>query len=165
MKKILLVVLAFVMILNLASCNLNIDTTKYPEAPETAEGINQESYNDNLEGLMGYFKDKGYVSGEPAKMSAELIGAKEGYRYQFTYNKAKIRVELYEYDLDNLNNMANDVLEGVKKSGKITVQNTSVDAVVSDNEKYLMIYTKDKDNDENIKREEEVINEFKAFKK
>lgn len=163
MKKILLIVLAFIMILNLASCN-SINTMKYAEAPSTVEDVSQDAYEDNLEGIMGYFKDKGYIAGDPTTMSAELIGAKEGYRYQFTYAKAKISVELYEYDLDNLSDVANEVLNGVKENGKVTVQDTSVDAVVSDNGKYLMIYTKDKDDDESIKREEEVINEFKSFK-
>lgn len=164
MRKILLIVLAFTMILNLASC-ASINTMKYAEAPATVENISQDAYEDNLEGLMGYFKDKGYIAGEPISMSAGLIGAKEGYRYQFIYSKAKISVELYEYDLNNLSDVANEVLNGVKENGKVTVQGTSVDAVVSDNGKYLMIYTKDKDDDESIQREEEVINEFRSFKK
>lgn len=165
MKKILLIVVALTMILNLTSCNLNVNTIKYPDAPETVEGVNQDSYEDNLSGLINYFKDKGYILGEPTKMSAELIGAKEGYRYHFKHAGVKVRVELYEYNLNELNDIANESLNGVRENGKITVQNTSIDAIISDNGKYLMIYTKDKDSDESIKREQEVINDFKAFKR
>ena len=161
MKRILLAVFAIVIILNLASCATQV----FPEAPATVEGVNQDSYEDNLSGLTSYFKDKGYVAGEPTKMSADLIGAKEGSKYQFAYAKAKVSVELYEYDLNNLSDTSNEVLNKVKESGKLTIQNTSVDALISDNGKYLMIYIKDKGNEENAKREQEVINDFKTFKK
>ena len=146
MKKILLIVVALTMILNLTSCNLNVNTIKYPDAPETVEGVKHDSYEDNLTGLTNYFKDKGYI-------------------LDFKHSGVKVRVELYEYNLNELNDIANESLNGVRENGKITVQNTSIDAIISDNGKYLMIYTKDKDSDESIKREQEVINDFKAFKR
>lgn len=71
---------------------------------------------------------------------------------------------MYEYDLDNLNNDAKQILQRVKEEGLITVQGTTVNGVVSDNGKYLMIYINDKDNEDTTQRKEEVIKDFKSYK-
>lgn len=164
MKKILLFVPLIVVIFSLSSCRVGTNTPNYADAPKTVDGVEQNSYEDNLSGLTSYFKDKGYVAGEPKKMSSALIGAKEGYRYEFKYENVRVRIELYEYDLDNLNNDAKQILQRVKEEGLITVQGTTVNGVVSDNGKYLMIYINDKDNEDTIQRKEEVIKDFKSYK-
>ena len=162
MKKILLLVFTITLAFSLTGCFFN--NVKLAEAGTTVDDVNQTSYENNLTGLSSYFKDKGFLAGDPTEMSAELIGAKAGLKYQFTYEGSKVKVELYEYDLDSTNDTANEFLETAKNEGKITVQNTTSNVTISNNGKYLMIYTKDKDNDENIKREEEVTASFKTYK-
>lgn len=164
MKKILLFISSIAVIFSLSSCRIGVNAPNYTDAPKTVNGIEQNSYEDNLSGLMAYFKDKGYVAGEPKKMSSALIGAKDGYRYEFKYEDIIVRIELYEYDLDNLNNDAKQILQRVKEEGLITVQGTTVDGFVSDNGKYLMVYTSNKESEEAAQRKEEVIKDFKSYK-
>lgn len=126
--------------------------------------VNQDNYEDNVNGLKKYFEDMGYVSSDPVKMSAQFIGAKEGYRYQFKYEKSDVTVELYEYDLDNLNSTANRVIDSVNSNGYFMMDKTQVDAYMSDNGRYMLIYSDNSKDEANVNRKDEVINNFKTFK-
>lgn len=105
-----------------------------------AEKISQENYSKNLKGLAEYFNDLGYIEndeGNTTEMQYKLIGAKAGNRYV----KGTASVELYEFDTKNLNDTAKAVIESVKNEGKFTLYDKETEAYLSDNEKYLMIYT------------------------
>lgn len=107
---------------------------------QTEKKINRESYDKSLEGLAEYFNDLGYISNEKdktAKMEAKLIGAKKGNRY--SYNTA--RVELYVFDTKNPNETADTVIDSVERDGSFTLYDKKIEAFLSDNRKYLMIYT------------------------
>ena len=100
-------------------------------------------------------------------MDASLIVAKEGRKY----TKKNIKIELYVYDTNNLNDTANQIIESVKNNGEFVILDLpAVKAYLSDNGKYLMIYSDDsikKDNPNteaaNYKAREEVIEKFKSF--
>ena len=104
-------------------------------------------------------------------MDASLIGAKEGKKFVTAYGGKAITIELYEYDLKNLNDTAKTVIESVKNSGEFTILDLpSVKAYLSNNGRYIMVYTDasiddatpDKESD-NYKHREEVIKNFKSF--
>ena len=160
----------------------NTATTRATEATgnvATVDEIDAKNFSDNLQGLSEYFAKKEYITTKDGKidestvtvMDASLIGAKEGKKYATSYGGKAVTIELYEYDVKNLNDTAKAVVESVKNSGEFTILDLpSVKANLSDNEKYLMIYTDssiddanpDKESD-NYKHREEVIKNFKSF--
>lgn len=160
----------------------NTATTQATEATgsaATADEVEEKNFEDNLNGLSNYFAKKGYITTKDGKidestvtvMDASLIGAKEGKKYATAYGGKAITIELYEYDLKNLNDTAKTVVESVKNSGEFTILDLpSVKAYLSNNGRYIMVYTDasiddanpDKESD-NYKHREEVIKNFKSF--
>ena len=82
-------------------------------------------------------------------------------------------IELYEYDLNNLNDTAKSVINSVKKDGSFVILDLpAVTAYLSDNGKYMMIYTDNSidkknpdENSDSYKHREQVIENFKEFHK
>lgn len=163
----------------------NTATTQATEATgsvATEDEVDEKNFSDNLQGLSEYFAKKGYITTKDGKidestvtvMDASLIGAKEGKKYATAYGGKAITIELYEYDVRNLNNLndtAKAVIESVKNSGEFTILDLPpVNAYLSNNGRYIMIYTDssiddanpDKESD-NYKHREEVIKNFKSF--
>ena len=160
----------------------NTATTQATDATgssATADEPKPADLKDNLEGLISYFTELEYLAMKDGKldessvtvMDASLIGAKEGKKFVTAYGGKAITIELYEYDLKNLNDTAKTVIESVKNSGEFTILDLpSVKAYLSDDEKYLLIYTdssiddeKPDENSDNYKHREEVIKNFKSF--
>lgn len=160
----------------------NTATTRATEATgssATADEPKPADFKDNLEGLISYFTELEYLAMKDGKldessvtvMDASLIGAKEGKKFITAYGGKAITIELYEYDLKNLNDTAKTVVESVKNSGEFTILDLpSVKAYLSNNGRYIMVYTDasiddanpDKESD-NYKHREEVIKNFKSF--
>lgn len=160
----------------------NKATTRATEATgnvATVDEIDAKNFSDNLQGLSEYFAKKEYITTKDGKieestvtvMDAFLIGAKEGKKYATSYGGKAITIELYEYDLKNLNDTAKTVIESVKNSGEFTILDLPpVKAYLSNNGRYIMVYTDasiddanpDKESD-NYKHREEVIKNFKSF--
>lgn len=163
----------------------NTATTQATEATgnaATVDEVEEKNFEDNLNGLSNYFAKKGYITTKDGKidestvtvMDASLIGAKEGKKYATSYGGKAITIELYEYDVRNLNNLndtAKTVIESVKNSGEFTILDLPpVKAYLSNNGRYIMVYTDasiddanpDKESD-NYKHREEVIKNFKSF--
>lgn len=163
----------------------NTATTHATEATGSAatpSEVEEKNFEDNLNGLSNYFANKGYITTKDGKidestvtvMDASLIGAKEGKKYATAYGGKAVTIELYEYDVSNVNNLndtAKAVIESVKNNGEFTILDLpSVKAYLSNNGRYIMIYTDssiddakpDKESD-NYKHREEVIKNFKSF--
>ena len=160
----------------------NTATTQATEATgnvATVDEIDAKNFSDNLQGLSEYFAKKEYITTKDGKidestvtvMDASLIGAKEGKKYATSYGGKAITIELYEYDVKNLNDTAKAVVESVKNSGEFTILDLPpVKAYLSNNGRYIMVYTDasiddanpDKESD-NYKHREEVIKNFKSF--
>lgn len=176
MKKILLVVICAVMAISFAGCfgtgGTSLEAVKISEAPD-ASTIKTTDYENNLEGLEKYFIALGYIP-EKAKatdMMYKVIGAVDGDRYNFTVDSSAVYIELYEYEPDKLNNEGKRVIDEVKKDGKFYVfdnkdgDNAAYEATLSDNGKYLMIYTDNSTESANVQRKQDIINALKAFYK
>ena len=178
MKKIITAAIALTMIAALfAGCSdglaeKNTATTNPTTATEEAtEAKTAADYSDTYEGLRDYMQDKGYIKIEDkesnvTEMQADLIGAEKGYRY--TMNT--IKVELYAFNLKKNNKTRNGIIASVKNGGKFTLYSKDVTAYLSDNGKYLMIYTdtaigtNDTSSDA-YKLQQKAIKDFKSFKK
>lgn len=172
MKKIIALVLAVMLVLSLCACMPNSRGPKIQEVtdPTNPESIKYTDYADSLDGLCNYFADMGYVYAlpddatgdeikDPVVMKADIIGADEGYKFTYIYGSSTIVLELYSYTDTN-----SKFYKQAKSEGKITVAEDldegTVDAVLSDNGKYLMIYN---DSEENAEREALVTEAFKGF--
>lgn len=150
----------------------SLEAVQTSAAPD-ATTINTDDYEDNLEGLEKYFIALGYIpeKAQPTEMMYNVIGAIDGDRYNFAVDSSAVYVELYEYDPDNLNDEATRVINEVKKDGKFYVfaddgnGNVAYEATLSDNEKYLMIYTDSSSEEANVQRKTDVINALKSFHK
>ncbi|MCH4238656.1 MAG: hypothetical protein LKF71_00020 [Oscillospiraceae bacterium] len=134
-------------------------------ASSSTTTVDAAKYADNVTGLATYMGACGYVEGGGLQLEYQLIGAKNGYRYSTSVNhKATITVEFYEYDKANLNDTAKKTLDSVKQNGYFTLFNKNVNASLSDNGKYLMIYKDTDTSDAHNARTKEAIKKFKAFK-
>ncbi|MCQ2514594.1 MAG: hypothetical protein MJ089_05865 [Ruminococcus sp.] len=149
------------------------ETTQGDETPSTKDEVNEDTvdYDDNIDGLISYFIDKKYMAESSAKteMDYSLVGAEIGYK--FTVNKS-VTIELYEYDTKNLNATAKEIINSVKEVGTFTILDLApVKAYISNNGKYMMIYSDKSINDKkpdttsaNYALREEIIENFKNFK-
>lgn len=129
-----------------------------------AEPVSDKDFEDSADGLCQYLEANRGVAGDPTTMAYETIGAVDGYRYRFTLNKSTVQVEVYQYDLDNLNEQAQTVLDDVKEKGSFTLLDKEIPAVLSDSGKYLMIYTDSSTSEENTAQKERVLELFQGFK-
>ena len=83
----------------------------------------------------------------------------------FTFNNSQVTAEFYEYDLKNLNDEAKKTIESVKKDGKFELLGMTTEATLSDNGKYLMVYTDNSGEELNKTRKSDVLKAFKEYKK
>lgn len=130
-----------------------------------SSALSADKVSDDLAGLQKYLSTNAGFSGTPEKMEASMIGAKAGVRYMFDHTgKNNISAELYEYDLKNLNEKAKKVLDSVKTDGKFTLMGQQVQASLSDNGKYMMIYKNTMTDDANKAYDKKVLDLFRKFK-
>ena len=164
MKKIWIISVAALLVVSLSGCGVgDVGGPESSAAPNTnsqtassailSDKVKESSVEDNLAGLQKYLVGDASVSGTPETMRADFIGAKSGVRYK------------YEFDLSNLNGTAKGVLSETKKSGRFTLMDQKVDAVISDSGKYLMILKDTSRDDVNVSYAKQVKNLFRGFKK
>ena len=87
-------------------------------------------------------------------------------QYRFSYEGSNnVTVELYEFDLDNLSDEAQAVLNSVQQNGSFTVIGQEVtDAYLSESGKYMMIYRDTQTNEKNELHKKEIVELFQGFK-
>jgi gamma-glutamylcyclotransferase (GGCT)/AIG2-like uncharacterized protein YtfP len=172
MKKIFILMLAVIMSASMAACGVGdvggtAPTSSQAEskAPVSSAAVKKE-YDNNFSGLLKYLSDNKIIEGNGLEMKSDYIGAKKGVKYQFSYNgNANVTVELYEYDLENLNAKAKSVIDEIKEKETFTVLDNTFPAVMSDNGRYMMVYRDTVTKDQNIKHHQEATKLFKEFKK
>ena len=174
MKKIILAVMCFVVALAISGCAasgnqlVNIDTAQSPNA----DSVSVDDYDKDLSGLEKYFIALDYIPKDntPTKMLASVIGAEFGDKYVFTVNNSNVVMELYEYNPKNLDKDATRVIGEIKETGEFHVfgdesidGSTTYKATLSDDDRFMMIYTDNSTVDANVKRTEDVLKAFKTF--
>ena len=130
-------------------------TDEIIEMPNLIE-IQKDSYDWFLvEGLKEVFDDVSGISDYSGK--------------RFTAKKTGDTViELYEFDLNKLNDTAKSVIDSVKNDGTFenAMGETVEDVYLSENGKFLMIYSdksSDKKSEDHIETKNKVIKAFKEF--
>ena len=175
MKKILALALAACLALTLAACSGNTVSLPQLTLPESSasesggeqaapETVGDQEFNDDLSGLCQYLEENYAVAGEKEGMSYQAIGAKGGYRYLFTYEGGTVQAEFYEFDPENLDDAAQACVDSVKEKGWFQMLDNEVQAKLSPNEKYMMIYHDSKEKEEkNAAQRARVEELFDAF--
>ena len=149
--------------LSVSACSNNSGT----ETTNTlsASSMAQSEVPDTLDGLCRYMEGNGLIGGTPHDMLADLIGAKEGRMYQFSFNDSPVQVELYEFDTENLNKKAQEILQEVRENGKFTMTGIeSSNAYLSDSGKYLMVYHDTNTDEEHTNQSIRAQQMFKEFR-
>ena len=146
---------------------------------DEASSLDAADYSNDLDGLSKYFSAYGYINykdtSKATEMDASLIGAKTGKKFTAVKIDDKdvknITIELYEFNTEEKKSTADEVIASVKSNGTFSILNLpEVKAYLSDNGKFLMIYTdkgldESKTDSENYKWREEVLEKFKSFHK
>ena len=166
LKKILALLCSVLILMSLAACGGTAQSLPKLELPEDGQiQMNKMGRADTLEGLCEYLADGLAFTGDPVEMSYKEIGAIGGVRYRFTYNGSTVQVELYEFDLQNLDAKGKECLDSVQEKGQFAILDKEVPAIL--NGKYLMIYTDASNKDENTAqkdRVEQLFMDFAGFK-
>ena len=160
-KKLIVAALAAAMVLAMTACGSN-NTTPVTEVVSGSMELTELNKN-GLDGLCNYLEGNGIVGGTALDMKADIIGAKEGKKFAFKYNDSAVIVELYQFDLDNLDEVGKETLDSVRNNGTFKVLDKDVEAQLSSSGKYMMIYTDTKDDDANIaqkQKAEKLVNEY-----
>ena len=134
------------------------------ETATPTPAVKMEDCEDNLDGLCKYLEGNYAVTGDRVEMSYKEIGAIGGYRYKFLYNGGTVQVEVYEFDLENLDDKGRECLDSVKKDGKFTVLDNEVPAQLNGDGKYMLIYTDSGKSDAGKTLRETVTKLFTEFK-
>ncbi len=168
MKKILPIILCAAIVFSVSGCmgtGNQLEKLSTDNVPK-ASSVKQADYDDDLEGLEKYLKKRVFLpESEPTEMAYSTIGAVGGHRYTFMLNNSSVTAEFYEFDLKNINEDAKKTIDSVKKNGEFELLGIKTKATLSDNGKYLMIYTDNSGEELNTTRTEDVLNAFKSFKK
>ena len=125
-----------------------------------------EKYADDLSGLCSFMEDGGAViaGGDyPVEPAYDVIGALAGKRYRFTYNKSTSQMEFFEFDPQNLTEEAKALFDEAREKGTVTILRNTVPAVVSDGNRFLMIYIETKNDDANKTHAEMAKTYFAKF--
>lgn len=143
------------------------EATTAKETKSSSKTVSSDKYADSFDGLRDYMKDCGYIKTDDEnnikKMQADLIGAEKGYKY----TDGDTRVELYSFDLSKKNDTRDKVIESVKKDGTFIMYSETIPAYLSDNGKYLMVYSNPATSDKNsdaYKTMQSAVKAFKSFK-
>lgn len=185
MKKLTAALGALVLALTLTACGSTVEQlpTLSLETSSTASGVSETSgvesgsqetaepqevadtdFEDSLTGLCDFLEANSAVTGDPTEMAYETIGAVGGYRYRFLLGGSTVQVEVYQYDLDNLNEQGQSVLDSVRDAGSFHLLDKDVPATLSASGKYLLIYTDSSTSEANTQQRERVTQLFVNFK-
>lgn len=127
------------------------------------EEVPYTEFDNSLDGLCQFLAANKAVAGDPTEMAYETIGATGGYRYRFTLGGATVQVEVYQFDLDSLNDRATACLDSVKSTGSFAMLDNQVPATLSGGGQYMMIYTDPSGEEQNVQQKDRVLELFSGF--
>ena len=168
-KRVLLIVAAMSLLVAVGLTGCGGTTVEDPNAVSNTSSAPVSSMamsdvtEDNLNGLLTYLKGNGAINGETKEMKPEMIGAVDGKMIQVIYGDQTALAEIYEFDKNNLNDQANQVLENARNNGKFTSMDGELTAVLSNNEKYLLIYKDVYTDETNGPIQQRFVTLFKEF--
>lgn len=174
MKKIFSI--AVVLLLSaviFAGCDTSAQTSSDVSSSDEASSetsLNSQDYSYDFEGFLQYMTDSEYIKGDGTELSASAIGASQGQRFTISSGTSKYYVELYEFDLENMNDTANSTVSNAKTDGTFNfygdlaaTQNTV--AAVTDDGRFLMLYTDTSTSESNLATKQSAVEAVQNFGK
>jgi hypothetical protein len=159
MKKINLLILILTILLIFSGCGEGNVGSPQESSEQLQIKLDQGKYENDLEGLQNYLQDMDLISGQATDMISEIINAKKGVKYTFKYNNSNITAELYEFENENV-----DAFSQINSKGTLNVLNKEVPATISNNKKFLLIYSDKSTNGQNIDKAGKIKEAVKNFK-
>ncbi|MEE1076598.1 MAG: hypothetical protein UHY68_04970 [Acutalibacteraceae bacterium] len=168
-SKIIALVVAIIAVLSITGCGMQPATVPKENKVKISEFSDKAT---GVEAICKTLKEKEYISEDNCiKTSADLIGAKSGYRMDgVAVNGSQFSVEIYEFE-DTNSELAKSTIKSVKENGSFSLFGRTVSyAYMSDNDKYLLIYpdkksVSDKEKDaENVTRKDEFLQVINSAK-
>lgn len=168
-SKVIALVVAIITVLSITGCGMRPATVPDESRVKISEFGDKVT---GVEAICKALKEKEYVPNDDCiKTSADLIGAKSGYRMEgISVNGSKFSVEVYEYE-DTNSDIAKSVINSVKENGSFDLFGRTVSyAYMSDNNKYLLIYpdeksvSDDEKDSENVTRKDEFLKVINSVK-
>jgi hypothetical protein len=178
MKKTLtLIVSVLLVVVCLAGCGASTTTTsQYKDV--------KADMSDSMNALVKNMRSEKYIDEEatvtemsPVKQedtkgnSGEYggyltVGAEEGWRFTFTYNSSNVNLELYRYNSKKLSDTGKSIIDSVKNNGYFNIADTSenIEAYLSEDENFLMIYQDSSTEKKNINKKNKVVKYFQSYK-
>lgn len=161
MRRIIAVIMLALTITMFSGCTAAQQATVPQENMVTISKLKDSK---NLEGMAVKLQKDECISDSAVKTDAEVIGAKVGYRFTDAKN-ADVSIEIYEFDKQNLSEKANETVNSIEKDGKFNVLGREINAKMSTNGKYAIVYTDAKldsgeENEERQERKDAVLKTF-----
>lgn len=161
-KKLLIAGIVFLLVFTLAGCA----GQQVPLPEESVLKVSELKDDEALNKICKTLREKEYIPEDGIITSANVIGAEAGYSFAMSVNGSSFTMEIYRFDMDNLNETGKNVIESVKKDGHFNVLGyKDINAEICENENYLLIYPDEKLQEETNKNTKEeilkVINESK----
>ncbi len=177
MKKYLLSIFAVLLcLLSVSACGAgNVGSAEYMAAkqqeqeqantPLEQSQLNSEPvWSNDFNGLLDCFEYRGYVNADTKTPTlANVIGAKDGYKYISKIGKNQFEIELYYFDIDNLSDKANNILTQVNETGYFDMLDVNLKAVVSNDFKYMVIYKNKAEDQDSLAYFDELASTLKDF--
>ncbi len=164
MKKILMALVCMIALL-FTACTSTGNTATELTYDKDNDDVVAEDFDNNLDGLADYLEEKTLIGGEAFEMSYDFISAIGGEKYFFVSEGITMSCELYEYDLENMDDKANEVINSIKENGYFMSLDTQVEAILSDNGKYVMVLGGEVENDAVKEQTEDLKESFNEFYK
>lgn len=129
-----------------------------------------DSYSKDFDGFVQYMTDNGFISGEGVDLTAAAIGAETGKRFTVSSAVSKHTVELYEYK-DQTSSMAEKTISNARADGSFHLFDSTETmtkntlAVVSEDGRFLMLYTDASESDGVSEQKEKAAEAVKNFSK
>ncbi|MDP4120679.1 MAG: hypothetical protein Q8876_06475 [Bacillota bacterium] len=143
MKKIVITIILLAITFSFASCGDNsnnqssettLKTSSVSTEKDAAQATVATQTAKTLDGLISYLQGKGLINEEKEQMSADLVGAKTGYKF----HTSKGDVELYYYDISNLTSAQKTIINTIKSSGTIDMSGITI-TITAYKEPFLLI--------------------------
>lgn len=175
MKKLISLIAACALAaVMLTGCSGTADTTASSNNTETnsstdTQSVSADSYDKTFDGFVQYMTDGGYIKGDGTDLTASAIGAKQGKRYTISSGTSKCYVELYEYE-DQTSELAQKTIANARADHSFHLFDSTESAtqftyaVVTEDGKFLMLYTDNTTGDAISENKENAGNAVAAFK-
>ena len=173
-KKWLAVALVIALCLSMTGCmtrssqvtgTATLETSEVTLDGEETAAKDPSAFEDGIQGLCAYMEDCEVTAGERIQMEYGVIGAINGYKYTYTYEGSQVQLEVYEFPTEDIPELAQTVIDSVKANGSFELLDNVIPAQISENGRYMLIYTDEKTKKEeaNQAHKEHVVECFETF--